>query len=59
METVFDAGRDGLQAAGRFGSDTVENTRSLIGGLTDRITHHLRRSDESDADGPIAPDREN
>lgn len=58
-DDVFDAGRDGLQAAGRFGSDTVENTRSLIGGLTDRISHHLRRADESDADDPIAPDREN
>lgn len=49
-DDVFDASRDGLQAAGQFGSDTFETVRTSTGRLASKITGRLHRPAENQHD---------
>ncbi|WCD93278.1 hypothetical protein [Microbacterium sp. nov. GSS16] len=42
---AVDAGREGLQAVGRFGSDALENARMSTGRFAGRIANRLQRTD--------------
>lgn len=45
---VVGAGKDGLQAAGRFGSESFESARSSTGRLAGKIANRLQRSGDSE-----------
>lgn len=54
-DDVVGAGRDGLQAAGRFGTETLENARMSTGRFAGKIANRLQRTRDTntaEADQP-------
>lgn len=47
-DDVVDAGKDGLQAAGRFGNEALENARQSTGRLAGRLANRLQRGGAAD-----------
>ncbi|WP_214466440.1 hypothetical protein [Microbacterium flavescens] len=50
-DDVVGASKDGLHAAGRFGTETFETARMSTGRLAGRIAERLQRTADSDASG--------
>lgn len=51
-DDVVDAGKGGLQAAGRFGTETLENARMSTGRLAGMLADRLQRTSEVNASEP-------
>ncbi len=49
---VVGAGKNGLQTAGRFGTETLDKARMSTGRLAGRLAHRLQRQGESEAPDP-------
>lgn len=47
-DDVVEAGKDGIQAAGRFGSETLENARMSSGRLAEKLAHRLQRTSDAE-----------
>lgn len=47
-DDVVDAGKDGLQAVGRFGNEALENARQSTGRLAGRLANRLQRGGAAD-----------
>lgn len=47
-DEVVGASKDGLQAAGRFGSETIENARMSSGRFAEKLAHRLQRTGDAE-----------
>lgn len=54
-DDVVGASKDSIQAAGRFGSETIENARMSSGRLAEKLAHRLQRTGDAER-GQNPPD---
>lgn len=47
-DDVLGASKDGIQAAGRFGSETLENARMSSGRFAEKLAHRLQRTGDAE-----------
>lgn len=47
-DDVVGASKDGIQAAGRFGSETIENARMSSGRFAEKLAHRLQRTGDAE-----------